>query len=213
MKHRKIVWPALIAACVAYAFMAAAAIVSFTHIVHTANTLGLGDWQHWITPFFIDGFALLGKVGRIRRFKRNTRIAGLVILALAGTLSLACNVYAGDNLGEQLFGVLTVACFIGAEWYATRLLDEISAQEGTETTTVAGARRPKSDEERLEAARRRAGYYQMDSTARTAWTRKYNDRVNRRQRREIGSIDTSFVAPDVAVHPAGLNGHAMTTSV
>jgi hypothetical protein len=202
----KIVWPALIAAIVAYCFMATAAGVSYTHIVKTAESIGLQDWQRWITPVFIDGFALLGKVGRLPRFKEGTRRAGLLIMSVAGALSLVCNVYAGDTLGYQLWGILTVGCFIGAEWYATKLLDEIRDQDG-DPESPATTTRPKSqktDEQRLEQARRRAHYYEMDSAARAQWTRKWNEREARRKTRELGQLESELaILVDAPVSPAG----------
>jgi hypothetical protein len=42
-------------------------------------------------------------------------------MAGAGLLSLTCNVTAGDNLGQQLYGVLVVAGFVTTEWYASKL--------------------------------------------------------------------------------------------
>jgi hypothetical protein len=39
----------------------------------------------------------------------------------SGLVSLACNVEAGTNIGQRVFGVLVVAGFITAEWYANRL--------------------------------------------------------------------------------------------
>jgi len=95
-------------------FMLCAAIISFTHIVDVSHTLGLG-WEAYTAPFFIDGFAVLGKIGRSRRFADSTRSAGLKVMAAAGLVSLAANVTAGDNLGEQLYGVLVVSGFIAAD--------------------------------------------------------------------------------------------------
>jgi hypothetical protein len=42
-------------------------------------------------------------------------------MAGAGLLSLTCNVTAGDNLGQQLYGVLVVAGFVTTEWCASKL--------------------------------------------------------------------------------------------
>jgi hypothetical protein len=209
---RKIVWPALIAAIVAYAFMATAAGVSYTHIVKTADSIGLQDWQRWITPVFIDGFALLGKVGRLPRFKPGTRRAGLLIMSVAGALSLVCNVYAGDNLGYQLWGVLTVGCFIGAEWYATKLLDEVRAQEGETTPAAASSRRTKTDAVRLADARRRARYDEMDSAGRAQWTRKWNEREARRKARELNQLESDFAMMSAQVSPAGPTADQMTSA-
>lgn len=113
-------WTYLLVAVIVRAFMLGAAAISFSHIVATSHALGLG-WEAWTVPGFVDGLAVLGLVGRSPRFADSTQRAGLRLMAGAGALSLACNVYAGHNLGQQLYGVLVVAGFIAAEWYAMKL--------------------------------------------------------------------------------------------
>ncbi len=105
---------------IVYAFMLGAAAISFSHIVDVSHTLGLG-WEAWTVPFFVDGIAVLGKIGRSGKFAARTQRAGLALMAGAGALSLTCNVMAGDNLGQQLYGGLVVAGFITTEWYAAKL--------------------------------------------------------------------------------------------
>lgn len=194
------------ATVIALIFLLAAAGVSFTHIVDTADTLGLRNWQHWVPPWFIDGFALLGKLGRLPRFERFPRIRlwGLIIMCVCGAISLACNVYAGDTPGEQLFGVLTIGVFIGAETYATVLLDAVRAEEDVEAAPIPSrARRMKTDEERLEDRRRRAKYYEMNTQDRANWTREDNRRQALRKQKELESIETSYTLPEAQVSPAG----------
>lgn len=101
-------------------FMAGAAIISFMHIVTYAMDLGL-TWEAWTVPFFVDGLAILGKIGMSKRFSEKTRKAGMKLLLGAGTISLICNVMAGRNAGQKIFGVLVVAGFMVAEWYAEKL--------------------------------------------------------------------------------------------
>jgi len=113
-------WTYVVTVMIVYLFMLGAALISFTHIVDVSHTLGLG-WEAYTVPFFIDGFAVLGKIGRSRRFAESTRSAGLKVMASAGLVSLAANVTAGDNLGQQLYGALVVAGFIAAEWYSVKL--------------------------------------------------------------------------------------------
>jgi hypothetical protein len=110
----------LLVATIVRAFMLGAAGVSFTHIVATAHSLGLA-WEAWTVPLVVDGLAVLGLVGRSARFAPATQRAGLRLMVGAGLLSLACNVYAGHNLGQRLYGALIVAAFVVAEWYAAQL--------------------------------------------------------------------------------------------
>lgn len=97
-----------------------AAVLSFMHIVTVGQRFGLG-WQAWTAPFLIDGFALLGAVGRGKAFTASSRKAGFALMVGSGAVSLACNVEAGTNIGQRVFGVLVVAGFITAEWFANRL--------------------------------------------------------------------------------------------
>lgn len=103
-----------------YVQWAGAAVLSFAHIVTVGQRFGLG-WEAWTAPFLIDGFALLGAVGRGKAFTASSRKAGFRLMVGSGLVSLVCNVEAGSNIGQRVFGVLTVAGFIAAEWYATRL--------------------------------------------------------------------------------------------
>lgn len=113
-------WTYTAAVVIVYGFLTAAAAGSFMHIVETAHKLGL-DWQAWTVPFLIDGVALMGKLGRSRRFATRTQRAGLSLILFGGTLSLAANVYAGDNTGQRAYGVLLVLGFVLVEWYAGQL--------------------------------------------------------------------------------------------
>lgn len=135
-------WTYILVAVIVRAFMVGAAAISFMHIVATSRALGLG-WEAWTVPGFIDGLAVLGLIGRSDRFAPATQRAGLRLMSGAGLLSLACNVYAGHNLGQRLYGVLVVAGFIAAEWYAMKL-------------RPAPAPEPTVNEKRSEAARRGA---------------------------------------------------------
>lgn len=97
-----------------------AASVSATHIVETARKLGLHDWQAFTTPALIDLVAIVGKVSMARCFAPGFRRSGFRLLMVGATLSLACNVYAGSNLGERAFGVLIVGAFMLLEHHATK---------------------------------------------------------------------------------------------
>lgn len=97
-----------------------AGAMSFQHIVHLGSNLGLG-WQAWVAPFVIDGFAILGALGRGKEFDAATRRMGLQIMVAAGTVSLAANVGVGTNWGQRIWGVIVVAAAIVAEAYASKL--------------------------------------------------------------------------------------------
>lgn len=119
MRNRN--WTYITVKTIVTLFMTGAASISFMHIIDVSRTLGLG-WEAWTVPFLVDGFAVLGLIGRSHRFAEPTRRAGLKITAAMGLLSLTCNVMAGDNLGQRLYGVLVVGVFVFAEWYSGRLI-------------------------------------------------------------------------------------------
>ncbi len=113
-----------------------AAAISFTHIVTVGQRYGL-TWEAWVAPALIDGFAILGAIGRSRQFSEATRRTGFRLMICAGLVSLVCNIHAGENIGQRVFGGLVVAGFVVAEWYASRLsaaptpeptVDEVDAE-------------------------------------------------------------------------------------
>lgn len=147
-------------------FMVGAAAISTSHIIATSHSLGLG-WEAYTVPAFIDGMAILGLIGRSSRFAASTRRAGLRIMAGAGVVSLACNVYAGHNLGQRLYGVLVVAAFIASEWYSAKLCP---------APAPAPEVNPRSEAAKKAAATRQSNAYAKlspaEKAARTRATRK-----------------------------------------
>jgi hypothetical protein len=107
---------------IVYLFMAGALAASYTHIVHLFNLLGLHGWQAWASPAFVDGFALLGLLGRGAAFAAKTRRTGLKIQIAATSLSFVANVLAGESWGARIFGALVVAGYVIAEVYADQLV-------------------------------------------------------------------------------------------
>jgi hypothetical protein len=105
---------------VVWGLLLLAAVVSATHIVETAHKLGLHDWQAFTAPALIDIVAVVGKLSMATCFTPTFRRSGFRLLMAGGVLSLACNVYAGDNLGERAFGVLVVGAFMLLEHHATK---------------------------------------------------------------------------------------------
>jgi hypothetical protein len=94
--------------------------LSFSHIVALGYQVGMG-WQSWLAPAFVDGLALLGRMGQSKRFSARTRRAGHRLMLGAGTLSLGANIAAGHTVGTRVFGAMVVAGFVIAEWYASQL--------------------------------------------------------------------------------------------
>jgi len=157
---------------IVHVFLVGAAAVSFTHIVDVSERLGVHDWQAFTVPFLIDGIAILGKIGRSRKFAEKTRRAGLVLMGLGGIVSLAANIEAGANIGQKAYGALLVGGFVLAEWYAGKLeaapVPVAPATEAKPVTKVTEAEK---------AARKRVRYADMDKAAKAEWTRKYRART------------------------------------
>lgn len=170
------------------AFMFGAAAVSFMHIVHTAAALGLGV-ERWTVPFIVDGLAVLGLIGRSKRFAASTQAAGLKLTIGAGILSLAANVAAGENLGQRIYGALIVAAFITAEWYGAKLSPAPVVVE----ERIDEAKRAR----RAEGARKAAVTRAANKAA--ADEKREADRIARMERRMRKAFDAT-VAP---VSPAG----------
>jgi hypothetical protein len=103
-----------------WALLVLAAVVSASHIVDTAGTLGLSGWYRYAAVALIDFVAIVGKLSMHEDFKAPFRKSGFRLLMTGGALSLAANIYAGDNLGEKGFGVLTVSVFMLLEHHATK---------------------------------------------------------------------------------------------
>ncbi len=171
---RNINWTYYTTKTIVNMFMIGAAAISFSHIVDVATTAGL-TWEAWTVPFFVDGIALLGKIGRSKRFTETTQRAGLYLMGFGGLLSLGANVAAGDNLGQQGYGVLVVVGFVLTEWYAGKL--EAAPAPTTEQAKATKPSRTITEQEK--AARKRAGYAKMTAPEKAAWTKAYVARIAR----------------------------------
>lgn len=98
-----------------------AVAMSFTHIVHLFNSLGLTGWQAYAMPIFIDGFAFLGILARSSQFAPETRKLGMRFQIAATLVSLAANIGAGQTCGGRVAGALVVIGYVAAEILAERM--------------------------------------------------------------------------------------------
>jgi hypothetical protein len=178
-------WAYLTVAGIVRLYMLGALTISSGHIITATGLLGLHGWQATTVPFAVDGFAVLGMIGRSARFADSTQRTGLRLQAVAGLLSLACNVYAGRTLGERLYGALIVTAFVVAEWYAGKL-------------RPAPAAKPAVDVKRSEAARKAA------ATRKANAAKKPTARKPRPGKRdaELARMVDGFVPANAPVSPA-----------
>lgn len=117
--------------------------VSRDHITHTAYMIGLHGYQAETLFILIDVVALIGKVLMMKYFAKSTRTIGLRMLLIAGSLSLLCNVTAGTNFGERIYGAGIVFLFIGLEQVVTRIKPAASVKAAkTRAANAADAATP-----------------------------------------------------------------------
>lgn len=147
------------------AYFLAAIAVSFSHIIAASHKLALNGWQAWTTPFAIDGIAIIGMVMRTERWSDATNKLGFRVQITAGLLSLAANVFAGNTVGERIYGVVIVGLFIFSEWLSDRLVTRDSEVRATAEAKAAG------EAERIE---REAAAKKAASIAKGQATRKAN---------------------------------------
>lgn len=172
-----------------WALLVLAAVVSASHIVDTAGTLGLTGWYRYAAVALIDFVAIVGKLSMHVDFLEDFRKSGFRLLMAGGLLSLAANVYAGDNLGEKGFGVLTVSVFMLLEHHATKAGKAAVAQPKP-TAPSSQAWQPTPAMKAAEEAWRKAnGYHSAKKTAqeRAAMTMKYRKRVLAEQAKQLAT--------------------------
>lgn len=98
-----------------------AAVISYTHIVHGFQLLGLTGWEAYAAPVFIDGFAVLGLLARQPQFAPETRKLGERFQIAATVVSLVANIGAGESAGGMIFGAMVVLGYLAAEYLAERM--------------------------------------------------------------------------------------------
>lgn len=197
-------WTYLIAITIVRAFMAGAAAISFSHIITTANMLGLHGWQAWTTPFAIDGFAALGMLGRSRRFAEQTRRVGLRFAIAAGLISLAANIYAGHTVGERIYGVIVVLAFVSAEQYADRMAPAPAAPVVVEPSAEELATAKRSEAAKKAAATRAANKATKTTAAKKAAATRAAKKAALAA--ELAELVDGYTPADAPVSPAPIGG-------
>ncbi len=96
--------------------------MSTTHIVETALKIGLVGVAAYTSPILVDAVFALGKLGRSRRYSEAIRKSSLHLMLFGGAMSLTCNVVAGENLGQQIHGVIVVVVMVWIESHAAKLV-------------------------------------------------------------------------------------------
>jgi hypothetical protein len=164
---------------------AVAARVSYSHIRDVTEVAGQPADVAMVLPLAVDGMLLAASLAMAedKANFRQPRAWARFGFWFGASISLACNV--ASTVVHFTAGWLPLAIFIAALAPALLLITvEIMARPGKpqaqEEASPALGRRVKTDDERLEDARRRAGYYQMDAQGKAEWTRKRNEREAKR---------------------------------
>lgn len=158
-----------------------AGFVSASHIVDTAGMLGLSGWYRFAAVGLIDFVAVVGKLSMHSDFMPGFRKSGFRLLMAGGLLSLAANVYAGHNLGEKGFGVLTVGVFMLLEHHITKagrqsVKPEPAAPQKAWVVTDAE-----------KAWRKAKGYDKKDARGKAALTAQYRKKIREQQAKELAA--------------------------
>lgn len=145
-----------------------AVVISFMHIVHLFNTLGLHGWQAYAAPVFVDGFGLLGLLAQGEAFAPETRALGKRFRIAATVVSLVANIgsgYVDHNVGAMIFGGMVVFGYLAAEYLAERMTS-------IETATAAAATAKRSASAKQAAVTRKANAAKAKPATRKQATRK-----------------------------------------
>lgn len=182
-------WLYLIVLAIVRLYMLGALTISFGHIITASGLLHLYGWQAYTVPFAVDGFAVLGMIGRSSRFEITTQRTGLRLQGGAGLVSLAANVYAGHTIGERIYGALIVAAFIAAEWYAGKLRPAPAAKQAGQTWT---------EERKAKAKATRAANRAASMTP----AEKRKATIAARKAAELAAMVDGYVPANAPVSPA-----------
>ncbi len=162
-------------------------------VAFIAGTMSYGHQvelgQHWnfgslfgllpyafLVPLTVDALAFIGMMVRNSDdVTDGARKGALVPLILAGGMSVAANVAMAQNVAQVVVGVWTVASYLIAEYFVSKLKRRVvEAPREVEPKATVKVTEPEK------AARKRAGYDHLDRAAKAAWTKSYRERVSRR---------------------------------
>jgi hypothetical protein len=154
---------------------------SYRHMLDVATIAGQPIEVAATLPLSVDGMLLVATLAMAddKAHGRKPRSWARFAFWLGAVISVAANI--ASTVVHNGMAPLSIGV---AAWAPIALLvvTEIMARPGKpteETAPAKSARTPLSPEERLEKARKRAGYDTMSPTDKAAWTSRYNKRINR----------------------------------
>jgi hypothetical protein len=179
----------------AYSIAAIAGAMSYGHQVTLLGRAHVGIYAYAV-PVTVDVLAFVAAMVRNSDVADDTaRRAATWTLLLAGTASVAANIAVGENLVQRLVGFWTVAAYLVAEWFVSRLkarpvIDEVAVAVAD---TAAAARARRSEAGKKAAATRAANA----AAAANATT----PRRRRPKAAALASLEAAYAAP-AAPEPA-----------
>ena len=165
-----------VAKTAAYVIAAIAVVSSYGHQVHLLSLADLDPLfgfvpSEWVTPFTVDSLAIVALMVRMSdTVTDRTKRMAMLPLVLAGGLSVAANEALARNVVQVVVGAWTVAAYILAELFVSKM-ERKTVAPATEPTKVIKVT------EAEKAARKRAKYADMDKAAKAEWTRRYRART------------------------------------
>jgi hypothetical protein len=165
-----------VAKTAAYVIAVIAVVSSYGHQVHLLSLADLDPLfgfipSEWVTPITVDSLAIVALMVRNSGMVTDrTKVWATLPLVLAGGLSVAANEALARNVVQVVVGAWTVAAYILAELFVSKL----------ERKTVAPATEAKPVIKVTEAekvARKRAKYAEMSKAEKAAWTKRYRERT------------------------------------
>jgi len=164
---------------VVYAVAFIAGTMSYGHQVELGQHWNFGSLfgllpYAFLVPLTVDALAFIGMMVRNSDdVTDGARKGALVPLILAGGMSVAANVAMAQNVAQVVVGVWTVASYLIAEYFVSKLKRRVveAPREVEPKVKLTEAEK---------AARKRAGYDHMDKVTKAAWTKSYRERVSKR---------------------------------
>lgn len=182
---------------------AVAARVSYSHILDVTLIAGQPADVAVVLPLAIDGMLLAASLAMAEDKANGRRPRGWARFGFwfGAGISLACNI-ASTIVHATVPALLPLAIFIAALAPVLLLITvEIMARPGKAIAAgavadVARAKTLRTPEDRLDAARRRAGYVNMTTTEKAAWTKRYNERIARTAPKSPGAPPIAAPVPN-----------------
>jgi hypothetical protein len=182
----------------AYVIAAIAGVMSYGHQSTLLLRAGSAGYSYAV-PLTVDALAFIAALTvNSDAVDKSSRRVAAATLAVAGAMSIAANVAVGENLIQRVVGFWTVAAYLLAEWFVSRLkpkpepVAEVAVEAETEAATTTEPA-PEVDPEvfarRSEAARRGAATREAKRAAIAATAAKAA-KAEARARKAAGPVET-----------------------